>query len=235
MIVAFEGIDASGKATQVEALKKRIFKQLKTTTEVKTLSFPQYSSTAGGVIERILKGQTIVAPLDRVDYHRSEWVPTFHSRLQSQWSRDKSIILQSMFVCDRLEAMPLLAEFALSPNNFLLVDRYKLSGVAYGCADGLDLNWLNSIQSCLPDADLNILLDIPIEESFKRRPDRRDSYESDLDKLANARTVYHQQFEAGDKSEFQIMDGMLEPHDLTMLIATAIWRRSDQLGKLNWP
>ena len=178
MIVSLEGIDASGKQTQAKALLKYFESKTETTAikKVQLHDFPHYQTIAGSCVGRILRGETRIDNQNDVDRDMS---PTSMAQL---WSKDKATIIQCVMVADRLEHLHLLAEFALSPHNLLILDRYKFSGIAYGIADGLDKSWLKLVQSPLPDADLNVLLNISAEESYRRRPDRRDYYEAQSQK-----------------------------------------------------
>ncbi|MGE3269411.1 MAG: dTMP kinase [Chloroflexota bacterium] len=72
----------------------------------------------------------------------------------------------------------------------VVVDRYIASGVAYGAAQGLDLDWMLQVEQGLPPASLTVLLDITPEVSLARKTTARDAYEARLDLLAAARTAY---------------------------------------------
>ena len=69
------------------------------------------------------------------------------------------------------------------------------TGLVYGGLDGLDVQWIEKTNASLPQPDVWIYLDIPIEESFKRRPERRDRYESDRAYLEKVREGYLKLFE----------------------------------------
>lgn len=245
MIVAIEGIDASGKATQTEAvrqffLREQFSSQIKT---VKKHDFPHYQTQAGGVVGKILRGEMLVVSQPALNYDLHELcstvsrrdttslidsIGTFQQKLKREWTREKAIIIQSVMICDRLEHLPMLVEFAMDPSNLLILDRFKMSGVAYGVADGLDLQWVDMIQSCIPDADLNIMLDISVEESKRRRPERRDYYETNFEKLEHIREIYLAEFSRradASAGEYLILDGSIGPDSLKERIVSAIWKR----------
>ncbi|MFN8636451.1 MAG: dTMP kinase [Chloroflexota bacterium] len=79
----------------------------------------------------------------------------------------------------------------LAEGRAIVVDRYIASGVAYGAAQGLDLEWMMAVERGLPPADLTILLDITPEVSLARKTGGRDAYEARLDLLSAAREAYH--------------------------------------------
>jgi dTMP kinase len=124
--------------------------------------------------------------------------------------------------------LQLLVEYAQSPDNLLILDRYKYSGIAYGTADGLEAPWLRTIQSCIPDADLNIYIDISVDESKRRRPERRDYYETNYEKLQRVRDIYRAEFQyvsADDSDQCLIVDGERSQEEVTKEIVEAIWKR----------
>jgi dTMP kinase len=78
----------------------------------------------------------------------------------------------------------------LAEGRAIVLDRYSASGVAYGAAQGLDLDWMLAVERGLPPADLSILLDITPEVSVARKTTARDAYEARTDLLARAREAY---------------------------------------------
>jgi len=74
--------------------------------------------------------------------------------------------------------------------QFVILDRYWPSACCYGADDGLDFGSMLRINSCLPPADLYVLLDISVEKAAGRRPKARDRYERDKEKLARIRDRY---------------------------------------------
>ena len=64
-------------------------------------------------------------------------------------------------------------------------------------AQGLDPEWLVTIQRYLPQPDVTILLDIPPEVSARRKQSGRDKYEQDLPLLGRVRDSYLRQAAAG--------------------------------------
>lgn len=229
MIVAIEGIDAAGKNTAVERLCEWFKTNLNTTfgNDIRKHDFPHYETTAGGVVGRILRGQTII--VDENDIERDDMSPV---TLAEKWSRDKAVIIQSVMICDRLEWLPLLVEYAQSPHNLLLLDRFKVSGVAYGAADGLEASWIRTVQSCIPDADLNVLIDITVDESRKRRPERRDFYEKQFDKLHRARGYYlaeYNRISASDASSSLVVSGDQDREKIALQIVEAILQKQYEL------
>lgn len=156
-IIAFEGIDAAGKETQVRllaaALKEKGHKVVQET-------LPQYHNPIGMLINEYLQGEVYLS----------------ESALHVLFEADR-YDLQDDF--DALESIC----------DVLILDRYTLSNLAFGAAKGLDLDWLRNLQSGLRKPDATIVLDIPAEESFKRK-NRRDVHEQDISLLERAREAY---------------------------------------------
>src|SRR4051794_37218116 len=78
----------------------------------------------------------------------------------------------------------------LAEGRTVVVDRYIASGVAYGAAHGLDMNWMLEVERGLRPADLTLLLDISPDVSLARKTTARDAYEARLDLLTGARAAY---------------------------------------------
>lgn len=159
MIVAFEGIDGSGKATQ----SKLAAQKLNTTL----ISFPRYNvEPMGPSIARELRDPKL-SPAD----------------------------FQALMLADKYGAAPEIKEIEWGGKNVVL-DRYWISGRVYGAVDGVDAGWLWRTHTSLPQPDVWILIDVPVAASVARRPERRDHYEKNLDKLELVRAEYLEIFSA---------------------------------------
>ncbi|OFW17264.1 MAG: dTMP kinase [Acidobacteria bacterium RIFCSPLOWO2_12_FULL_67_14] len=165
LLIAFEGLDQSGKQTQVELLRERLLARGRT---VETWSFPEYTTVIGGEIGRALMGEREYGP----------------------------DVMQLLYVANRYEFRQAMAD-SRARGAILLCDRYLASSVAYGEAQGLDPEWLQTIQRHLPQPDVTILLDIPPEVSARRKQLGRDRYEQDLALLGRVRASYRRQAAAG--------------------------------------
>lgn len=159
-LMVFEGLDQSGKKTQVELLVKNLKER---GYQVEKMAFPDYNTPIGKEIKAFLLGEK--------EYN-------VHVRhilyAANRWERKEDI------------------ERWLDEEKFVLVDRYSSSNLAYGLANGLDLDWLLSLERGLPEADLIILIDTSPEASFERKHVERDLYERDLSFLKKVREAYIQ-------------------------------------------
>ncbi len=178
--IALEGIDGSGKRTQMELLANELAKRGVPHMRV---SFPRYESFFGSMVAQFLNGD--FGPLGTVDPHFSAL----------------------LYACNRLEAKPML-EAELAAGKIVLADRYIGSNLAHQTArvpaeqrEGF-LAWLKKLEYeayNLPAEDLVIYLRLPAAEAqrlvgTKGARDytklRRDLLEADLVHLEAASEVY---------------------------------------------
>ncbi len=66
---------------------------------------------------------------------------------------------------------------ANSKNSIVIMNRYYESNFVYGIVNGMNLKWLESLDSNLPKSDLVIVLDVSQKESFNRKKSKRDRFE----------------------------------------------------------
>jgi dTMP kinase len=94
MLIAFEGLDQSGKETQAQQLRERL---RETGRKVRLLSFPDYGTSIGEEIARALQGERDYGP----DVMQLLFVANRHERREAirQWL-DGGLIL----LCDRYRA-----------------------------------------------------------------------------------------------------------------------------------
>lgn len=164
LLVSFEGIDKSGKSSQVEELAKRFILDGE---DVVVIHFPDYDSPSGQAIEAILE-----------DTH-----PLTAS--------DNPYELQSLFAINRYEQQPRI-EQALMMGKIVICDRYIHSGFVYGINSGINEEWLMDIHHSLVQPDIVVYLDISETEYLKRcgNYDTLDVYESNIQFIRSATTLY---------------------------------------------
>lgn len=199
MLIAIEGMDASGKATHAKLLAREL--------DGIVIDFPHYSTPTGKLILGHLKKwwETRRDPL--VDEFKS----TEHAGLELL----DPMVFQCLQTVNRLELLPEILKHD-NKQQTVIFDRYWASAVVYGTLDGLDEEWIRRIQAPLPDPDLWFFLDIPASESIRRRPERRDRYEQQPGLMPKVRDRYRALFEGeAAKEENQgvgkswfIIDGM---------------------------
>ena len=179
MLIAIEGLDQSGKATQSQLLRDQLRQG---GTRARLVSFPDYGTSIGEEIARALQGERNYGP----------------------------DVMQLLYIANRHERKADLERW-LDGGLVVVCDRYVASSVAYGEAQGLDVDWLTQTQRCLPAPDLTILLDIAPELAVERKATGRDRYERDLALLGRVRDSYLRQAEQagwvrvdGDRGEADV-------------------------------
>lgn len=178
--IALEGIDGSGKRTQMDLLDRALSERGIMHMRV---SFPQYESFFGRMVAQFLNGE--FGALDAVDAHFSAL----------------------LYAGDRLEARPAL-EAALAAGTWVLADRYIGSNLAHQTARvpvekrGKFLDWLRLLEYKvygLPVEDLVVYLRLPAAEAvglIERKGARnytslkRDLLEASAAHLEQAAAVY---------------------------------------------
>lgn len=197
MIISLEGLDASGKNTQLHLLKARLAEAGRS---VASLSFPRYGDTLfSRFVAEYLNGK--LGELDTV--------PAQVSAL--------------LFAGDRMESRGLIEELRAA-NDVLVLDRYVASNLAYQGArvppeemDGF-LRWLSALEhdvNGLPAVDLTVLLEVPPATSARMvlRKGARDYTEhaADLHErneayLARCHDVYQHLHRAQFRSRWMAVD-----------------------------
>ena len=178
-IIAFEGIDGTGKGTQMQRAAKQLTAAGK---RVGQLSFPIYNSFFGREVGKLLTGGDGV----RAD--------TVDGKSMALW-----------FALDRFEA---LRNFDVSSLDVLLINRYVLSNAVYQSIRDCDIgrpDLLDFVLSLehehfgIPRVDAYLLFDMDLEEAacnvnkkgFREYVgDGRDIYESIPDIQRRARNKY---------------------------------------------
>ena len=86
-----------------------------------------------------------------------------------------SEVRQLLFTANRYERSKYI-ENRLDEIDFLIIDRYIPSGLAYGLANGLDLDWMIGIESKLPQPDIVVLIDISTKTSSNRKKEYKEMF-----------------------------------------------------------
>jgi dTMP kinase len=179
-LIVLEGIDGSGKRTQLDLLASELDARGLDTFRI---SFPRYESFYGKLVGRYLNGE--FGALDAVDPHLSAL----------------------LYAGDRLEAK-LEIEAALSSGKIVLADRYIGSNVAHQSARvPLEQReeffaWLKKLEYglyALPAEDLVIYLRVPVQEAHRLvglksargyTSLKRDIQEADIKHLEQTAIIY---------------------------------------------
>jgi len=139
-----------------------------------------------------------------------------------------STVRQLLYTANRYERAEYI-ESILKEKDFLVIDRYIPSGLAYGMANGLDLDWMVSLESKLPQPDIVVLIDISTETSNSRKQEeRRDVYERDYSYLERVKKSY---LHLADKFKYIVINGERERKSVHEEIWEKVWARIKDLKK----
>ena len=127
----------------------------------RTFSFPAYDTVIGREIRKFLAGSVSYPQQARA----------------------------MLYAANRWEKVSEL-ERLLSTNDAVIVNRYTGSNYAYGMSNGLDLDWLVSLEAGLPQPDITLVLDAPPAKIAPRRGERKDTYERNLELQEKVRSAY---------------------------------------------
>jgi dTMP kinase len=142
--IVLEGLDRSGKTTQVARLIARLNEDADIDEDAVGMRFPDRTSPTGVVIDKYLRKQHDDAIT--TDDHAMHLLFSANRWEQAHRIRNTLIIRGATIVCDR----------------------YAASGVAYSSAKGLPLAWCMASDTGLPAPDLTIYLDIDPEQAATR-------------------------------------------------------------------
>jgi len=215
-LIAIEGIDGSGKNTQVRLLQH----ELRTRGySVYSTGFPQYESWFGKMVGQFLNGD--FGPLEKVDPHFSAL----------------------LYAGDRFEAKSRIRE-ALSRGSIVLADRYVASNLAHQTARvraanrAEFLSWIEQLEYGiydLPREDLVLYLRVPPQEAqslVKKKPARsytdstHDILEASIRHLQDAADMYDLLSRQTPWATIQCYDagrgGMRMPEEISKDILSAV-------------
>lgn len=158
--VVIEGLDGSGKSTQIKLLRNYLQKNR---ISYKYIHFPRTESIIyGELIARFLRGE--LGSIDSVDPY----------------------LVALLYAGDRNDAKEQLKKW-LKYGYFILLDRYVNSNIAFQCAKVIDPDkqqrlkeWILNLEykyNKLPVPDINIFLDVPFEFTRKQLNKNRKGYD----------------------------------------------------------
>jgi dTMP kinase len=184
--LVIEGLDGSGKSTQVNLLKEHL---RKSAVKFKYLHFPRLEEGVyGKLIARFLRGE--MGEIDKVDPY----------------------LVALLFAGDRRDAKAVIEQW-IEEDYLVIVDRFVYSNIAFQGAKYTDISeqeklaeWIMNLEfniHKLPVPDMNIFLDVPFSFtrkllSGKREGDDRnylkgqqDIHENNLEFQEKVRGIYY--------------------------------------------
>jgi dTMP kinase len=184
--LVIEGLDGSGKSTQVEMLRNYLEHR---GMKYRYLHFPRLEEGLyGRLIARFLRGE--MGEIGQVDPY----------------------LVALIFAGDRKDARAMMTRW-MEEDYLVIVDRYVYSNIAFQCAKMEDpreqeklAEWIMELEygeHRLPVPDMNIFLDVPFDFTKKRLTEQRsgedrhylkgrpDIHENDLSFQEKVRNIYH--------------------------------------------
>ena len=167
--------------------------------KTRMLSFPVYETVIGSEIRRFLDGT--------VNYPQE--------------------VRALLYAANRWEKKADL-ETILASTDVTIVNRYTGSNLAYGTSNGLDLEWLLTLEAGLPKPDLVLVLDAPPAKLVPRRSRNKDSYERNLELQERAKGAY---LTLAKKFGWRVVDASSGIDETKSTIASAVSEALDARSK----
>lgn len=176
ILIAIDGVDASGKQTQTQLLKKRLIEDGK---DIKAVSFPAYDNPSSTLVKMYLDGDFGEKPSDVNAYATSTFFAADRfATYRTDWGKDYNS--GTIILADRYVSSNLIHQ-ASKIDNSAEKDKF--------------LTWLDDLEHNiygLPRPDVTIFLDMPPEYGAMLMKDRanksngtdkKDIHESDFSYL----------------------------------------------------
>ena len=168
--IVIEGLDGSGKSTQVARLTKELIARGQS---VEYLHFPRFDAPVyGQLIARFVRGE--MGSVEAVDPY----------------------LVALLFAGDRADAAPMIRHW-IDEGRWVVTDRYVFSNVAYQCAKSPEpqqlRSWILELEfgvNAIPQPDVSIFLDVPWSFTESRLLASREG--SDRDYLQGGRDIHEE-------------------------------------------
>jgi len=161
---------------------------------VQVISFPDYSTRVGKLIKDYLD--------DKTDFNPE--------------------VRQCLYVANRWERVQEIESW-INDGYVVLADRYVPSGLVYGLANGLELEWMLNLEKGLPTPDLIIVVDVAVNIAFDRETSR-DVYERNKPLLTRVREEY---LRLAKEYNWAVVDGERAKHEVSNQIWELVTRILD--------
>ena len=193
-----EGLDGSGKSTQIDLLQKYFIKE---GIKYKYLHFPRTDSPVfGELIARFLRGE--LGDINSVNPY----------------------LVALIYGGDRKDAAQMINEW-LNDGYLVMLDRYVHSNIAFQCAKFSDKtemeklkNWINHLEydyNKIPKPDLSLFLDVPLSFTKKKLSQQRSG--ADRDYLLGAKDIHEKDINFQEKVRKMYLWQTSEEKDFRLL------------------
>lgn len=124
-----------------------------------------------------------------------------------------------LFSADRQERLELLSEYIKVESNVVIFDRYIHSALAYRLSEGIDEQWILSVNKNAPPIDLGLYIDITSHESIRRNNTNKENIIYSQLQLDLIRERYLEYVKRG---ELLLINGKGDVNDITELLIKLI-------------
>lgn len=196
MFLVFEGLDGSGKSSLMKSLENHLVQ-----SGIQCLMTREPGGTVlGDQLRTLILQKSAEAPTPRAEL--------------------------LMYEASRAQHVECLIRPALAQKKWVLCDRFSASSVAFqsgGRAIEISqVEWLNTFATSGLEAELTVLLDLPVEESENRRHRRAQATGEDQDRIEMEKQDFHErvrqsflsQAKANSK-KWLVLDARKSPADLS--------------------
>jgi dTMP kinase len=208
--VVIEGLDGSGKSTQLKLLKEYLENE---GISYKYLHFPRLQEGVfGELVARFLRGE--MGLIGQVDPY----------------------LVALIFAGDRADASSMIRGW-MDQGDLVIVDRYVYSNIAFQCAKLPSLqermrlrDWIldfEFIHNNLPKPDLNLLLHVPID--FTRQQLEKAREGDDRSYLKGERDIHEEDLDFQERVMREYLSLQQHVNDLELIDCT------DGMGKMQSP
>ncbi len=86
-------------------------------------------------------------------------------------------VMTLLFAADRVDHFEKLKPF-IKNGAIIILDRYTESSICYQAAEGLNMEWIETVNKWVPKPDLTVLLDVDVRIALQRiKEKKREKYE----------------------------------------------------------
>lgn len=193
--LVFEGLDGSGKSSLMAQLQKHLENQNKSYIKTREPG----GTLIGDQLRNIILSKSAEAPSPRTEL--------------------------LLYEASRSQHVDLIIRPALENKQWVLCDRYTASSLAFQAGgrkiSEVQVHWLNDFATAGLKSDLNILLDLTVEESEKRRQKRTREVGEAEDRIESEEAAFHQRVREGflkqakaTPEEWLVLDAANTPEQL---------------------
>ena len=139
MLIAFEGLDGSGKTTQARLL-----------------------------FEKLSQSYSCILTKEPTDGPIGLFARDNMKSSTNKDTMENTLLMEAFFIADRIDHVNSVIKPGLESGKVVITDRYVLSTIAYGGVVGIDTVWLAELNKSFPTPDITFLMDIDTQAAMER-------------------------------------------------------------------